>query len=103
MSSPHEQKPTAEIHEFEFPNTLTGRVRGWIHGLAGKWSLRHTIQQQNEINRAQQVGQDLIKQSVQQIDKDGVETRRQVGELTALVAQLNRKIDELESELNAKE
>ena len=65
--------------------------------------MRHTIQQQNEINQAQQFGQDLIKQSIQLIDQDGVETRRQVGELTAMVAKLNRKIDELESELKAKE
>ncbi len=101
MSDPQQQNGV-ELSEFEFPNTLTGRLRRWVHGLASKWAMRHTIQQQNEINSAQQVGQDLIKQSVQQIDKDGVETRRQVGELTALVAQLNRKIDELESELKAK-
>ena len=102
MNDADQISSSAELHEFEFPDSLIGRLRRAVHQFAGKWALRSVIQQQNEINAARAFGQDALIDSVQQINKDGVQTRKQIGELSAIVAQLNRKIDQLQAEIDAK-
>ena len=92
-----------QVEEFEFPAGLMGRLRNWIHGLAGRWPLRAAIQQQNAINAQQKEEQALLRESLGEVDKETMHTRKQVAELTTLVAKLNQKIDALEAELKSQE
>lgn len=85
------------LQEFEFAPTFAGRVRRWLHRLAGEWAIRHLTQQQNEINMQQNRMDQLLKESLQCVDRDLVETRKQLAKLTTIVAQQQKKIDALEA------
>ena len=50
MSDQPENNLSTELVDFEFPNTVMGRFRQFVHGIAGKWALRTLRQQQNNIN-----------------------------------------------------
>ena len=102
MDDQSPKRVKTDLVEFEFPDTLFGRLRRLVHGLAGKWPLRATIQQQNVINAGLSQEQTEIKSSVQQIGQGMVQQQKQIGELTALVSQLNRQLEELQSELDSK-
>ena len=103
MSDQAENRVSADIKEFQFPQTPLGRVRAALHAFAGKWALRATVQQQNAINHSLNHGQDGLKASLRQIDQELVQQQKQIGELTALVANLNHQLDELQNELKSKE
>lgn len=90
---------TVLVTEFEFPDTFIGRLRRWVHTLAGQWAVRHLIQQQNEINVQQNQTGALLKESLQAVDQDLVQTRKQVAELTTLVIQQQKQIVELKSKV----
>lgn len=87
------------VHEFEFPNTAVGRLRALVYRLAGRWAMRYLIQQQNEINMLQNQTGIYLKESLQGVDHDVTETRKQVAELTTLVIQQQKKITELEAKV----
>ena len=103
MSDQPENNLSTELVDFEFPNTVMGRFRQFVHGIAGKWALRTLRQQQNNINQALHKGQQELNASLRQIDQESVAQQKQIGELTALVAQLNQQIDDLQAELDSKE
>ncbi|MEM8863373.1 MAG: hypothetical protein AAGD96_34110 [Chloroflexota bacterium] len=94
LSPEAERQDLLELKEFEYPNTLIGRFRAWIHGLAGKWAVRYLTQQQNEINIFQNEKMNHLIQAIKKVDEDGVETRKQLAEMTTVVAQLKKQLDE---------
>ncbi|MFK7803870.1 MAG: hypothetical protein AB8G95_19715 [Anaerolineae bacterium] len=93
---------TVLVTEFEFPDTLIGRLRRSIHALAGQWAVRHLMQQQNEINIQQNQTGVFLKESLQAVDQDLVQTRKQVAELTTLVIQQQKQIEKLKAAVEAK-
>ena len=95
----HDEGRSVIVAEFEFTPTLIGRFRRWVHRLAGEWAIRYLIQQQNEINLQQNQMDLLLKESLQSVDQDLVETHKQLAQLTTLVAQQQKKIESLESKL----
>lgn len=103
MSDHSENQLSSQVEEFQFPPTLIGRLRRMVHAIAGKWALRATVQQQNAINHSLAHGQDGLKDSLRQIDREMVDQQKQIGELTALVAKLNHQIEALKNELESKE
>lgn len=96
MPSKPQRQDLFELQEFEYSSTLIGRMRAWVHGLAGKWAVRYLTQQQNEINIFQNEKMNHLIQSIQKVDEDGVETRKQLAQMSAVVAQLKKRLDEAE-------
>lgn len=90
---------TVLVTEFEFPDTLIGRIRRSIHNIAGRWAIRHLIQHQNEINVQQNQTGALLKESLHAVDNDLTHTRKQVAELTTLVIQQQKLIEELKAKV----
>lgn len=95
----HKDGRSVVVHEFEFAPTFVGRLRRLVHRIAGEWAIRHLIQQQNEINLQQNQMDQLLKESLQSVDQDLVETHKQLARLTTLVAQQQQKIEDLESKI----
>lgn len=100
---PEQEGRSVALHEFEFSNTLVGRLRSFIHQLAGRWAIRSLIQQQNEINIQQNLTGDYLKKNFQELDQELVQTRKQLAELTTLVVQQQKKIEQLEANQQEKE
>ena len=94
----HKDGRSVVLQPFEFPPTLIGRLRRWVHRLAGEWAIRYLIQQQNEINGQLNQTEYRLKGTLHQLDHDHVETRRQLAELTTLVIQQQKRIEELEAQ-----
>ena len=98
QADPQEKGRSVVLRPLEFPSTFIGRIRRWVHRLAGEWAIRYLIQQQNEINgQLNQTGHRL-KESFHELDHDHVETRKQLAELTTLVIQQQKRIETLEAQ-----
>ena len=87
------------VQEFEFPSHFFGRLRHLIHNIAGRWAIRYIVQQQNLINTELNLTNIRIKETLQEVDTDLMQTHKQLAKLTTVVIQQKQQISDLEARL----
>jgi GT2 family glycosyltransferase len=94
-----------EVVERPFASTtpligpLLARFRSVWHGVAGKWALRHVIQQQNDINRQIVTRLQLMDERLVAQDQAHSQLVYDVAEMGLQLAQMNRLLQSIDERL----